>query len=232
VFERILVMESDAQIRRYMNSFLQNCKYRCTLTDKGRIGLSILLEKPQDLIVLDMDLKDCDSLLLLKRVREMTVNPIIATSLKRERTDRKLLNALDGGADDYILKPFSEGEFLARIRARLRRARSIFTAKAEDNMFQMDYLTVDFDKARVFVHSQAVHLTPTEYRLLSILINHKGKVLTYEQITWELWGKNFEANATKIRVYIMSIRKRICDNAQNPRFIFSVSGYGYHFAED
>lgn len=225
-------MESDAQIRRYMNSFLQDCKYRCTLTDNGRIGLSILLEKPQDLIVLDMDLKDCDSLLLLKKMREMTESPIIATSFKKEKTEAKLLNAFDGGADDYIIKPFSEGEFLARLKVRLRRARPFFTVKTEVNIFKMDYLTVDFDKVRIFVHDQAVHFTPTEYRLLSFLIKYKGKALTYEQITWELWGKNFEANASKIRVYIMSIRRKICDNAQNPRFIFSISGYGYHFAED
>lgn len=231
MYEKILVLQSEAQMRKYMGSFLHNGKYQCTLTDKGRIGLSLFLENPYDLIILDMMLEEEDSLEILKKIRSVSDIPIIATSLKEEVNDIKLAAVLDMGADDYITEPFSEGEFLARVRAKLRRSISSDCDVKQENIFHMDYLTVDFYKMIVMVHDKMVHFTSTEYRLLSMLINNRGKILTYESISLELWGRNFKVNREKIRVHINMIRHKIMDNTEHPHFIFTIPGYGYVFYE-
>lgn len=232
MYEKILVMEADPQTRRFMGTFLEACKYECTLTDRWRIGLSILEENPPDMVVLDMMLKDCDSMAVLQKMREITEVPIIATSLKKGQDDRQMAAVLDGGADEYIIKPFHEKEFLARMRARFRRAIPGVEHAEPRQIFQMSYLTVDFDKRKVMVHDQAVHVTPIEYRLLSLLINGRGKVLTYESIDLELWGNHFMVNNPKIRVYIRAVRKKIQDDSRNPRFISTIPGIGYGFAAE
>lgn len=230
MYEKILVFQGEPKMRRYMGSFLRNGKYQCTLTDKGRTGLSAFREKQYDLIVLDMMLKEGDSLEILKEIRSMSDIPVIATSIKGEADNMKLVSALALGADDYITEPFGEGEFLARVRARLRRSMTSENDIIQENTFHVEYLTVDFNKVRVMVHETAIHFTPTEYRLLSLLINNRGKVLTYENISWELWGHNFEVNRKIIRVHINRIRHKIMDHSEHPRFIFTVPGYGYMFS--
>lgn len=230
MYEKILVLQGEPKMRRYMGSFLQNGKYQCTLTDKGRTGLSALREKQYDLIVLDMMLKEGDSLEILKEIRSISDVPVIATSIKGEADNTKLVSALNLGADDYITEPFGEGEFLARVRARLRRSMTSESDIIQENIFHMEYLTVDFNKVRVMVHETAIHFTPTEYSLLSLLINNRGKILTYENISWELWGNNFEVNRKIIRVHINMIRHKIMDHPEHPHFILTVPGYGYMFS--
>ncbi|MCD7908311.1 MAG: response regulator transcription factor [Clostridium sp.] len=230
MYEKILVLQAEPKMRRYMGSFLQNGKYHCTLTDKGRTGLSAFRKKWYDLIVLDMMLKEGDSLEILKEIRSMSDVPVIATSRKGEDDKANLVSALDLGADDYIMEPFGEGEFLARVRRRLRRSMIPEHYDMQENTFHIEYLTVDFNKVRVTVHEKAVHFTSTEYRLLSLLINNRGKVLTYENISWELWGRNFDVNRKIIRVHINMIRHKIMDHSEHPRFIFTIPGYGYMFS--
>lgn len=229
MFERILVIESDSQVQKYMGSFLEKHKYQCVLTDKGKVGWSVLRNSSMDLIILDMMLEDYGALEFIRDVRSVSQIPIIATSFMKGE-DAIVIEALECGADDYIRKPFGEGEFLARIRARCRR-RMLVEDTQEQPIFKMRYLAVDFGKMRVIVHGRSVHLTPTEYRLLSVLINNRGCLMTYEDINDAVWGKSLKVDIRKIRVYIGTVRKKIDDDYQNPRFIQTVEGAGYRLVE-
>lgn len=229
MFEKLLVIESNAQIRKYMGSFLKRQKYQCMLTDKGEYGWSVIENSFLDLIVLDMMMEDCDSLKLIRDIRKISMVPIIATSIMKDN-GTIVIEALDSGADDYVIKPFGEGEFLARVRAKCRR-RYPPENEGGPQMFQVKYLMVDFYKMRATVHGERVHFTPIEYKLLSVLVNNRGKMVTNENIEYALWGTSLGSRIQKIRVHISSVRKKIGDDYRNPYFILTVEGRGYRFTE-
>lgn len=227
MWEEILIMERDAQVRRYMKSFLTCSRYRCTLTENGKMGLETFYKKQLNLVVVSMELEDLDGINIIEEIRRQSEIPIIATSCINNMEDKRKVEALDCGADDYIIKPFGEKEFLARIRARLRRA--IPGSDEEQKIFQMGHLTVDFNKVVVMVHDSRVHFTPVEYRLLSLLIRNRGKPVAYEQMDWELYGRNIPTDRYKIRVHLNVIRHKIDNGFQGGNFIITVPGIGYEF---
>lgn len=230
MWEEILIMESDIQIRRFMRSFLTGSGYRCTLIENGKIGLEVFHKKPYNLVVVNMELEDLDGIKIIEEIRRTSAIPIIATSCIKDRDDRRKVDVLDCGADDYIIEPFGEREFLARIRARLRRA--VSSLEEEQKIFHMGHLTVDFNKVMVLVHDRCVHFTPIEYRLLSLLIRNRGKLVTYEQLDWVLYGKNILTDRYKIRVHMNVIRHKIDDGFQDMHFIITAPGIGYEFVTE
>ena len=180
-----------------------------------------------NIVLLDLGLPDQDGLEVVREIRKTSSVPILVVSARGE--EREKIEALDLGVNDYITKPFHMGELMARIRVAERSLAN--TASAQTEIFEKDYLIVDFERRRVFMDDQEIHLTPIEYKLLLLLINHKGKVLTHNYIMRQIWG--YESQDTKsVRVYMANLRRKIEKDTASPRFILTEVGVGYRFTDD
>ena len=153
--------------------------------------------------------------------------PIIIVSARGQ--EREKVAALDEGADDYVMKPFNAEELLARIRVALRHKG---TVKKQMTEFELDSLKIDFEKRKIFVHNQEVHLTPIEYKMMTLLVNNSGKVLTHHYIQNQVWGYDTTDDYQSLRVFMANIRRKIEDDTANPRFILTEVGVGYRFADE
>jgi two-component system KDP operon response regulator KdpE len=180
-----------------------------------------------DLVILDLGLPDMDGTEVTRRLREWTNVPVIVISIRDSEQDK--VAALDAGADDYLTKPFGTSELLARIRVALRRSNKAETLSV---VYENDGLTVDFMKREVRVNENSVTLTPTEYNILKILVNHAGKVLTHQQLIKEVWGGNYEADSHLLRVNISNLRHKIESIPLKPRYIITEPGIGYRLKEN
>jgi two-component system KDP operon response regulator KdpE len=200
----ILIVEDDAQIRRFLRATLtaEGYSYQEALT--AGEGIQQANAKRPDLILLDLGLPDRDGLDVIRIVREWSQMPIVVLSARGQENDK--IAALDPGADDYVAKPFGVGELLARIRAALRRSA---TAPPEGAVLRFGRVEVDLDKRLVRVGGEDVHLTPNEYRLLQLLLKYPGKVLTQRQLLNEVWGPNHLEQAQYLRVYIAQLRRKL-----------------------
>lgn len=225
---KILLIEDDNKIANFMNMALKAKDYKCILSKNGKMGiLSFCTENP-DIIILDLGLPDIDGIEIIQEIRRVSQTPIIIVSARGQENDK--ITALDAGANDYVTKPFSMGELLARIRVMERfidREKLVST----DSVFKLDYLNVDSEKHRVFVDDTEVHLTPIEYKLLLFLISNRGKVLTHSQILKEIWGYGETGDSKSIRVFMASLRRKIEKDTAHPRFILTEIGIGYRFAD-
>jgi two-component system KDP operon response regulator KdpE len=231
VAARILVIEDDAPIRRFLNAALSNAGYEVLEAETGRMGLTYIMARPPDLIVLDLGLPDMDGMQLIDRVREWSQVPIIILSARGRENDK--VNALNAGADDYLTKPFSVPELLARIGVACRRAASLKAGGREDiSRYQVGELVVDLAARRVFVREQEVHLTPIEYRLLSTLVKNAGKVLTHRYLLQEVWGPGYLGQTHYPRMFVASLRRKLEDDPADPRYLFTEQGVGYRLAEE
>jgi two-component system KDP operon response regulator KdpE len=225
---RILVVEDEAPIRKFLRISLESHGYRMQEAETAAIALRTAAAEPPDAVILDLGLPDADGLDVIRRLREWTTVPIIVLSARGREADK--IAALDGGADDYLTKPFGAGELLARLRVALRHASR--TAQAEEPIFQVGGLKVDQGARRVFVDDEEVRLTPTEYRLLTTLVRHVGKVVTHRQLLKEVWGPDSVEENQYLRVYLGQLRRKIERDATRPRYLLTEPGVGYRMTDE
>jgi two-component system, OmpR family, KDP operon response regulator KdpE len=222
---KILVVDDERPIRRFLNASLSN-RYTILEAENGGDAIQSAAVHNPDAIILDLGLPDMDGTEVTRRLREWTDVPVIVISVREGEDDK--IAAFDAGADDYLTKPFNTSELLARLRVALRRSNKI---ENESAVFQNDGLIVDFAKREVRINDNHVTLTPTEYNILKILINHAGKVLTHQQLIREVWGGNYEADSHLLRVNISNLRRKIESDQMKPRQIVTEPGVGYRLME-
>jgi len=222
---KILVVDDERPIRRYLNASLSN-QYTVFEAENGEDALRAVAFNHPDVIILDLGLPDMDGTDVTRRLREWTDVPVIVISVRGSEQDK--VAALDAGADDYLTKPFGTSELLARIRAALRHSNK---SRAESVIYQNGDLLVDFMKREVRVNDQPVALTPTEYGILRMLVNHAGKVLTHQQLIKDVWGGNYEADSHLLRVNISNLRRKIESDPLRPRHIITEPGIGYRLKD-
>lgn len=219
---RILVVDDEKAIRRFLQTSLTANGYTVFEAANGTDALTAVVNHRPDVVILDLGLPDIDGTEVTARLREWTHLPIIILSVRGQETDK--ITALDAGADDYLTKPFSVGELMARIRVALRRAATINHA---ESVFTSDGLEVDLARRLVKNSGQDVQLTPTEYDLLRVLVNHAGKVLTHQHLLREVWGMGYEAEAHLLRVNVSNLRRKLEQNPARPKYILTEPGVGY-----
>ena len=223
----VVLIEDEPQIRRFLRTALAGHGYRVFEAASGRDGLVEAATRQPDLIILDLGLPDIDGLQVLKELREWTAVPVIVLSARGQERDK--IMALDGGADDYVSKPFSAGELLARMRAALRR-RARTADDSASSTFSVGELFVDLARRRVLVGGKAIHLTPIEYKLLTTLIRHAGKVVTQRQLLREVWGPSHSEDSQYLRVYVAQLRRKLERVPVQPRHLLTEPGVGYRLA--
>jgi two-component system KDP operon response regulator KdpE len=225
----ILVIEDDTQIRKLLRISLESHGMRITETTSARDGLLSAANEPPDVVILDLGLPDQDGLQVIKRIREWSRVPILVLSARGHESDKVI--SLDAGADDYLTKPFSVGELIARIRVALRHAARSGDA-AESPVFEAGDLKVDLTRRQVWIAGNEVHLTPTEYRLLTTLVKHAGKVVTHRQLLREVWGPGSTEANENLRVYMGQLRRKIEADTTHPRYLRTEPGIGYRLIDE
>ncbi|MBQ9348063.1 MAG: response regulator transcription factor [Oscillibacter sp.] len=225
---KILIAEDEARIANFMVAILAAHGCDPMVASSGREAQSMLNAYCPDLVLLDLGLPDVDGMEVIRSAREWTTLPIVVVSARMSERDK--VAALDAGADDYITKPFGTAELLARIRTALRHGRP--SGSAPGGIFQAGNLTIDYNRRRVLLDGADVHLTQNEYRILSLLGLHAGKVLTYDFILRSIWGPSADGNNQVLRVHMAHIRRKIEENPAAPRYIFTEVGVGYRMAEE
>jgi two-component system KDP operon response regulator KdpE len=220
----ILVIEDDSQIRRFLRTTLMSNGYRILEAPTAQEGLRQVGVQHPDLIILDLGLPDLDGLDVINRVREWTPTPIIVLSVRDKERDK--IVALDSGADDYLTKPFAAGELLARVRVALRHAIQA-TQGADDPVFAVGNVRVDLAHRQVFLGEAEVHLTPMEYKLLTTLIRHAGKVVTQRQLLKEVWGPAYTIEGHYLRIYMSQLRHKLEADPTHPKYLLTEPGVGY-----
>lgn len=218
----VVLIEDEAPIRRFLRTSLAAQGFEVHEADCGRRGLIEAGQRKPDLIILDLSLPDMDGVEVIKLVREWSCLPIIILSARS--TEHSKIEALDSGADDYLTKPFGLGELLARIRVALRR--SMGNDKTSP-YFTVGNIQVDLANRRVLLHGEEVHLTPIQYRLLTVLIKHADQVLTHQQILKEVWGPGHVENAHYLRIYMSQLRQKLEEYPAKPQHLLTESGVGY-----
>lgn len=231
VKEKILVVEDEKRIQSFINAILTSNGYDVICANTGSQAYSMITSHCPDLVILDLGLPDIDGLNVLSAMRQWTQLPVIVVSARSHERDK--VEALDMGADDYISKPFGASELLARIRTAIRHTRAAAgnSAIAKSGKFTTGELTIDYDKHRVYVAGEDVHLTQNEYKIVSLLGMHAGKVLTYDTILKELWGPDSREDNQILRVNMANIRRKIEKNPAEPEYIFTEVGVGYRMLE-
>ncbi len=225
----VVLIEDELPIRRFLRATLTSQGYRLFEAATGADGLAEAATRQPDLIILDLGLPDIDGLEVIRRLREWTTVPIIVLSARGQERDK--IAALDAGGDDYVSKPFGIGELLARMRVVLRHAART-PGEGADSTFSVGDLHVDVALRRVVVAGKQVHLTPIEYRLLTTLIHHAGKVVTQQQLLREVWGPQHTEQAHYLRVYVAQLRRKLEADPARPRYLLTESGVGYRLASE
>jgi len=220
---RILVIDDENEIRRMLQVGLSAHGYTLGEAASGKEGLNQVLIFHPDLVILDLGLPDIDGLDVLRSLREWSQVPVIVLTVRDREGDK--VSALDGGADDYVTKPFSMGELLARIRVAMRHA----TRSEDEPVLAFGDLTLDFARRVVLLKQQEIKLTPTEYEILKYLALHSGRVVTHGQLLRAVWGPNYQEHTQYLRVYVGQLRRKIEADQARPRFITTEPGVGYRF---
>ncbi|MCL5612197.1 MAG: response regulator [Chloroflexi bacterium] len=223
-FLKILVVDDERPIRRYLNASLSG-RYKIFEAENGEDALRVAAINRPDVIILDLGLPDMDGTDVTRCLREWTDVPVIVISVRDREEDK--VAALDAGADDYLTKPFGAPELMARIRAALRRS----TAIKGEGIYQSGELMVDLMEREVQVNGQHVMLTPTEYDILRVFVNSAGKLLTHQHLIQEVWGENYDADSHLLRVNISNLRRKIETDPLRPRHIVTEPGVGYRLKE-
>lgn len=219
----ILVVEDEPQIRRFVVQALELIGWQVVEAINLQGGMSQAATRKPDLVILDLGLPDGNGLTLIQDLRVWSDVPIIVLSARVTEKDK--VSALDAGADDYLVKPFGIPELLARIRAHLRR--QVVGVNAENSIFTFGEISVDLTRRLVFRNSTEVHVTPTEYRLLTILIKNVGRVLTHRQILVEVWGTNYTERSHYLRIYIARLRQKLEIDPNQPQHFLTETAVGY-----
>lgn len=224
----ILIVEDDKYISNFMQMSLKQEGYNILSTTLGLEALNLFYAHNPDIVILDLGLPDMDGLEVISKIREISNKPIIVVSARLE--EREKIMALDLGANDYMVKPFYMGELMARIRV----AKRILEMNHQEDQeeYTQDYLTVNFITRQVLIDDQEIHLTPIEFNLLKLLIEHRGKVLTHNYIQKQIWGYGDTSNQNALRVFMATLRRKIEKDTNNPRFIQTEVGVGYRFKDE
>lgn len=220
----VLVIDDEVQIRRFLRISLEANQYHVREAFTGQEGLEQAALQRPDIVILDLGLPDLDGLEVLKRLREWSRVPVIVLSVRDADSDK--IAMLDAGADDYLTKPFSVGELLARVRVALRHTQPVTDA----SIFQAGALKVDLARRVVTVNDEAVRLTATEYAFLRLMIQNAGKVLTHRQILREVWGPQYIDETHYLRVYAAQLRRKLEMDPAHPQLLLTEPGVGYRFA--
>jgi two-component system, OmpR family, KDP operon response regulator KdpE len=219
----ILIVEDEPQLVRFLRATLADQGYRIALATTGKQALAEATMRSPDLVLLDLGLPDIDGLEVTRQIRQWSAMPIIVVSARGKEPEK--VEALDAGADDYLTKPFGVGELLARVRVALRHVSRV--DDGGDSVFEVADLRLDLAARRVTVAGTEVHLTPTEYKLLTTLAKHAGKVLTHRQLLLEVWGPESTDQSQYLRVYMGQLRHKIEKDPARPRYILTEVGVGY-----
>jgi len=221
---RILVVDDEAAVRKFLRNCLEGADYEVFEAENGMGGVEAVRKDRPDLIILDLGLPDLDGFDVTRMLREWSQVPIIILSVRDQETD--IVQALDFGADDYLTKPFSVSELLARVRAALRR-RATAAVGSQDTVF--GNLHVDLERRVISKNESEVQLTPTEYDLLKVLITNSDRVLTHQQLLHKVWGRGYEEDLQILRVNVSNLRRKIEDDSRHPKLLVTEPGVGYRF---
>jgi two-component system KDP operon response regulator KdpE len=225
----ILLIEDEPQMRRFLRAGLGAQAYDLVEAETGREGLAQAAGRRPDVVLLDLGLPDTDGLEVIRQLREWSPVPIIVISARGREQDK--IAALDLGADDYLTKPFSVGELLARVRVALRHARRAADG-TDQPVFEVGDLRVDLARREIAVRGAPVHLTPTEYKLLATLVRFAGRVVTHRQLLKEVWGFNATTQAHYLRVYMAQLRHKIEADPARPSYLTTEPGVGYRLRDE
>ena len=227
----VLVIEDEKSICDFIAKTLNASDYKAVTAGSGKEGLAILTSALPDLVLLDLGLPDMDGIDIIKQTREWSSLPIIVISARVQ--EREKVAALDAGADDYITKPFGTDKLLARIRTAIRHSNKIVDDKVNSTRpYSARGLVVDFGKRLVTVEGKEIHLTRVEYKIVSMLAQNSGKVITYSSLIEQVWGPYADDNNRILRVNMANIRRKIEKNPGEPEYIFTELGVGYRMIED
>ena len=227
---KILVVEDDRNILSMIQTVLDTNGYQVLTAQRCQQGVLMMASHVPDLVVLDLGLPDMDGEEFIRITRRNSMIPIIVLSARTDEKDK--VSALDLGANDYITKPFGTAELLARVRASLRINRMNLQAAAPGSVFKLDDLVIDYDRRQVSVGSITVHVTQTEYNILSLLSQHPGKVMTYSAIIGAIWGVMDDGSVKKLQVNMANIRKKLGCKPGETRYIINELGVGYRMLDD
>ncbi len=229
--DKILIIEDEANISSFISTVLSANEYDTMVAPTGSKAISMITSHCPDLILLDLGLPDMDGIGILKFVREWSTCPIIVVSARNHERDK--VEALDAGADDYIVKPFGTSELLARIRTAIRHTRTYLPNGeiAQSGQFKAMGLVINYDKHQVTINDELIHLTQNEYKLVSLLGKYAGRVLTYDFIIKQLWGPKAKNDNQILRVNMANIRRKIEENPAEPKYIFTEIGVGYRMVD-
>lgn len=223
---RILVVEDDNAVRNLITTTLETHDYKYHTASTGEAAILDAVSHNPDVVLLDLGLPDMDGVDIIKKIRTWSTMPIIVISARSEDTDK--IDALDAGADDYLTKPFSVEELLARLRVTMRRLSYVQTeAGNAGSEFINGDLKVDYAAGCAYLNDVELHLTPIEYKLLCLLSKNVGKVLTHTYITREVWGSAWDNDVASLRVFMATLRKKLEADASAPKYIQTHVGVGY-----
>ena len=225
----ILVIEDDPPIRRFLKASLTTQGFDLMEAGTAESGLALAASSAPDIILLDLGLPDKDGLEVIHQIREWSAVPIIILSARGQEKDK--ITGLDAGADDYLTKPFSVGELLARIRVMLRRSHPAENENPE-TPFLLGDIRVDFLRRQVFRGEEEIHLTPIEYKLLATLIRYQGKVVTHRQLLKEVWGPSHSEQNHYLRIFILQLRRKIEKDSNRPTYLITEPGIGYRLKDE
>jgi two-component system KDP operon response regulator KdpE len=218
---KILIIDDERAIRRFLRAALTSHGYEVIEAENGQTALAIAADRRPDILILDLGLPDMDGIEVTRQLREWYQAPIIILSVRDQENEK--IAALDAGADDYLTKPFGVGELMARIRVALRRS----ARRVDEPVFEVEELKVDLSRRLVTRQGQEMDLTPTEYDILRVLVQHAGRVLTHRQILREVWGEAYETETHLLRVNMSNLRRKIEPDPTQPFYIITEPGVGY-----
>lgn len=222
----ILVVDDEVQIRRLLEIALSSNGYKVALAENGQEAIAMAATINPAMVILDLGLPDIDGTVVLRKLREWFIGPVLVLSVRSSEMD--IINALDGGANDYLTKPFRTGELLARLRTAKR---TILPGSQSDTLLSYGRLEVNIAKLTAKKDGVIIHLTSTEFSLLSFLARNPGRVLTHQMILKEVWGYHYAEQTQYVRVFITQLRKKIEDDPAAPEYIITEAGIGYRFTE-
>lgn len=227
----ILIVDDEKSIRSFLQVSIETQGYKCIEAENGSCALMLAFSRNPDILILDLGLPDMDGLEVIKKIRTMSHMPIIIISARGR--DREKIEALDAGADDYLTKPFSVPELLARIRVILRHKVNDNASLNVDNATtRIKDLVIDQEKRRVWLNNEEIKLTPNEYKVLTLLAQNQGKVLTHRFITQNIWGGMVSEDTQSLRVCMGNLRRKLGEDPSQPKYIITELGVGYRLIDE